>query len=65
MVSLDVVSLFTNISVESALQVTQGRFMAWTEFENYTNWSIAEVCKGLKICLQSTLMFFGLMKLAA
>ena len=43
MVSFDVVSLFTKIPVELALEVTQRKLMAWTEFENHTNWSIDDV----------------------
>jgi len=58
MVSFDVVSLFTKIPVELALEVTQRRLMDLTEFENYTNWSIENVCQGLKICLESTLLHF-------
>jgi len=58
MVSFDVVSLFTKIPVELALEVTQRRLMDWTEFENYTNWSIEDVCQGLKICLEPTFLHF-------
>jgi len=58
MVSFDVVSLFTKIPVELALEVTQRRLMDWTEFENYTNWSIEDVCQSLKICLESTFLHF-------
>jgi len=32
--------------------------MVWTEFENYTNWSIEDVCKGLQMCLESTFLHF-------
>jgi len=32
--------------------------MDWTEFENYANWSIEDVCQGLKICLESTFLRF-------
>ena len=58
MVSFDVVSLFTKIPVELALEVTQRRLMACTEFENHSNWSIEDVCQGLKICLESTCLHF-------
>jgi len=58
MVSFDVVSLFTKIPVELALEVTQRRLMACTEFENHSNWSIEDVCQGLKICLESTFLHF-------
>jgi len=54
----DVVSLFTKIPVELALEVTQRRLTDWTEFENHTNWSIDDVCQGLKICLESTFLHF-------
>jgi len=58
MVSFDVVSLFTKIPIELALEITQCRLMYWTEFGNYTNWSIEDVCQGLKICLESSFLHF-------
>jgi len=58
MVSFDVASLFTKIPVELALEVTRRRLMAWTEFENHTNWSIEDVFQGLKICLETTFLHF-------
>jgi len=56
MVSFDVVSFFTKIPVELALEVAQCRLMDWTEFENHTNWSIEDVGQGGKICLESTFL---------
>ena len=37
---------------------TQHRLTVWTELENYTKWSIKDVCEGLKIYLESTFLYF-------
>jgi len=51
------------IPVELALEVTQRRLMAWTKFENHTNWSIEDVCRGLEIFLESTYLHFRVQEL--
>jgi len=58
MVWFDVNSRFTKIPLELVLEVTQHKLMAWTEFKNNANWSIEDICKGLKICLEFTFLHF-------
>ena len=58
MVSFDVVSLFTLIPVNLALQIAEDRLNVCQNLEEITNWSVNDVCAGLRICLQATYLHF-------
>jgi len=58
MASLDVVSLFTKIPVDLALDVFLHRLESWTDISSLTEWSINDICQGLKICLNATHLHF-------
>ena len=58
MASFDVVSLFTKIPVELALDVVLHRLELWADISSHTKWSIKDICQGLKICLNATHLHF-------
>ena len=60
MVSFDVVSLFTKIPVDLATKKTKKRLESYPSEDllEITNWSVEEICKGLRICLQATNLKF-------
>ena len=60
MVSLDVVSLFTKIPVDLAMEIAKKRLESYPseDLQEITNWSVEEICTGLRICLQITYLKF-------
>ena len=58
MVSFDVVSLFTKIPVNLALQIVEDRLQACQNLEEITNWTVNNICTGLRICLEATYLRF-------
>ena len=60
MVSFDVVSLFTKILVDLAMEIAKKRLESCPSenLQEITNWSVEEICAGLKICLQATYLKF-------
>jgi len=58
MASLDVVSLFTKVPVELALDVVLHRLELWADISSHTKRSIRDICQGLKICLNATHLHF-------
>ena len=58
MVSFDVVSLFTKIPVNLALQIVEDRLQASQNLEEITNWTVNDICTGLRICLEATYLHF-------
>ena len=48
MASFDVVSLFTKIAVELALDVLLHRLELWADISSHTKWSIQDICQGIK-----------------
>ena len=56
MVSFDVVLLFTKIPVDLAMEIAKKRleFYPSEDLQEITNWSVEEICTGLRICLQAT-----------
>ena len=57
MVSFDVVSLFTNVPIDLALTCAR-LCLENAEYNDDDNWSIDEICVGLKLCLESTYFRF-------
>ena len=53
--SFDLVSLFTQILVNLAIEVARQRS---SDLDNITKWSVDDVCTGLRICLQATYLTF-------
>ena len=60
MVSFDVVSLFTKILVDLAMEIARKRLESYPseDLPEITNWSVEEICTGLRICLQATYLKF-------
>ena len=60
MVSFDVVFLFTKISVEVAMEITRKRLESYPSenLQEITNWSVEEICTGLRICMQAAFFQF-------
>ena len=56
MVSFDVVSLFTKIPVDLAMEIAKKQLESYSraDLQEITNWSVKEICTGLRICLQVT-----------
>ena len=60
MVSFDVVSLFTKIAVDLAMEIAKKRleFYPSEDLLEITNWSVEEICTRLRICLKVTYLKF-------
>ena len=58
MVSFDVVSLFTNIPVEDALQAISMLLTQDDDLEECTTIPVPDICELTEMCLQSTYMYF-------
>ena len=60
MVSFDVVSLFTTTQVDLAMEIAKKRLESYPrkDLQDITNWSVEEICTGLRICLQATYLKF-------
>jgi len=58
MVSFDVVSLFTKIPVDLAVQVARQRLERWDGLKDFTHWTVEDICKGLQMCLEATHLTF-------
>ena len=60
MVSFDVVSLFTKIPVDLAMEIARKRLESYPSEDllEITNWSVEEICTGIRICLQATYLKF-------
>jgi len=58
MASFDVVSLFTKIPVELALDVLLHRLELRADISSHIKCSIQDICQGLKICLNATQLYF-------
>jgi len=54
MVSFDVVSLFTNVSIQLALDIAKQRLQSDTELSQRTSLSTTNLIKGLRIFVDST-----------
>ena len=54
LISHDVVGLFTNVCIEQALQITQGKLEQDTKFKTRTNMTIADVMEVLALVLRHT-----------
>ena len=59
-VLFDVVSLLTNISIDLAIEIARKQMESYPseDLQEITNWSVEEICTGLKICLQATYLKF-------
>ena len=58
MVSFDVVSLFTKIPVNLALLIVEDRLQACQSLKEFANWTVNDICTGLRICLEATYLHF-------
>ena len=60
MVSFDVVSLFPKIPVGLAMEIAKNRFKSYPseDLQEITNWSVEEICTGLRIRLLATYLKF-------
>jgi len=58
MVSFDVVSLFTKVPIQLALNIAKQRLQSDPELKQRTGLSTTDLIKGLEICLNSTTLRF-------
>ena len=58
LISFDVVSLFTRVPIDDALQVISTRLAQDDTLENRTAISITDICRLTKLCLRSTYFMF-------
>jgi len=56
--SFDVVSLFTNVPTNLAVETAKRRLTKCDEFQEHTNWPVKEVFEGLHICMQASYFTF-------
>ena len=57
MVSFDVVSLFTKVSIQLALNIAKQRLQSDPELNQRTGLSTTDLIKGLEICLKFNLLY--------
>lgn len=58
MVSFDVVSLFTRVPIDQAIDVINTKLLLDEEFETRTTLSREQICHLIKTCLQTTYFQF-------
>ena len=60
MVSFDVVSLFTKIPIDLAMEIAKKRLQSYPneDLQEIINWSVEEICTGRRICLQASYLKF-------
>jgi len=53
-VSFDVVSLFTKVPADLAVDIAKQRLLACDDLNKRTEWSVDNICQGHHLCLEST-----------
>jgi len=57
LVSIDVVTVFTNVRTTLAVEIAKKRLTECDVVQERTNWSIHDVCEGLDLCMPPSSYF--------